>query len=268
MNQFMEKLSERAGVLSWGLVAIVFALALLFLAMFFSEMKEFKFIGQETEFRNTITVQGKGEITVIPDTSEFSFAIIKEAKTASEAQKQVTMTMNGVIDYLKKFGVAEKDIKTTSYNIAPRYEYGAVDRGSFYPPQTEGPRHLVGYEVSHWVTVKVRGIDTVGEIVGEVGTRGATNISNVTFTIDDDDKARADARREAIKDAKEKADVLAKDLGVRIIKVVSYNEGGGPIFYRTMGAESFAAKADGAPPEIPAGENTITSNVTIIYAID
>ncbi|MDP3725630.1 MAG: SIMPL domain-containing protein [bacterium] len=255
----------------WSFVALLVSGSLLLLMQFFNEVKSFRFLGQGVEFRNTISVSGEGEVTVVPDTAEFSFAVVKEAKTVAEAQGMVTELMNPILAALKDFNIPEKNIKTLNYSLTPLYEFidkrDAVALRSGVPT---GERVLVGYEVSHFVEVKIKDIDGVGVVLANIGSLGATNISSINFTIEDEDVPQRDARKKAIKDAEEKARMLADDLGVRIIKIVNYSEGGGPIYYsRSMAlSEGFGGDKGAESPEIPIGENKVTSYVTITYAIE
>lgn len=246
-------------------VIILIALALLFIGKAFSEFKSIQYIGEEAGVRSTITVSGEGEVAIAPDTAQFSFGVAKEAKEVASAQKQVTTAMNGLLEYLESYGIEEKDIKTTSYTISPRYEYR--ERLSF--PST-GERVLVGYEVSQRVEVSMKELDGLGEVIGELGGRGATNISNVRFTVEDEDEVKAQAREEAIKDAREKAKILARDLGVRLGRVVSFHETGGPIYNDYYEERTYAvdSRGGGTAPQIPAGENEIRVNVNVSYSID
>jgi len=252
-------------------ISILFVLIMLGVTTFLFaktlvELKELKFVGQGVEFRNTITVSGQGELTVVPDTVEFSFAVIKEAGEVEDAQEQVTKIMNGLLLYLGEFGVKEEDTKTTNYNISPRYDFSR--QITPFPPQP-GKRELIGYEVAHFITIKVRSLDLVGSIIAELGKRGATNLSQIRFTVEDEEVVKAEARKMAIEDAQEKAKILSKDLKVRIVKVVSFNESGRSPFQRTFGTTALLESLDGGfIPEIPVGENTITSNVSITYSIE
>ena len=248
------------------IVLILLGITLLLFAKVLGEFKSNRFIGQSIDVRSTITVSGVGEMTVIPDVGEFSFAVVQEAQEAADAQNRVSEVMDNLLEYLEEFGVKEKDIKTTSYNISPRYEYTNTNEFRF----PSGARELVGYEVSQWVTVKVRALDILGSVIGEIGSRGATNISNVRFTVEDEEFVKAQARELAILDAKRKARVLAKNLGVSIVRIVHFNEGGGRVFYDYAIAEvSMAKGGDGmAVPQIPVGENKIISNVTVTYSVD
>lgn len=263
--------NDRSTYVFWGILALVVSGALFLFMQFVNELRASKFVGQGIEFRNTITVSGEGETTVIPDTAVFSFAVLHEAKTVAEAQKVVTERMNEILDVLKdEFKIPEKNIKTTSYNLVPRYEFIDTREAATYPYPPSGERQLVGYEVSHWIEVKMKDTEGVGEVVSSIGSLGATNIGSVTFTVEDEDIPRRDARKDAIQDAQKKAEMLAHDLGVRLVKIVNFNEGGGPVYYTRDFAVSEAAFGKGGdvvPPQIPTGENKITAFVTITYAI-
>jgi len=268
MEDIKQQLSQKASLIVWSFLLLFISGSLLLFAQFIGELKSWRFVGQGIEFRNTITVSGEGEIAVVPDVAEFSFAVIEEAREVAIAQENVTKKMNTILDFLDEFGVDEKNVKTTNYNLVPRYAYRESDKSGFLPPP-RGERILVGYEVSHWVTVKITKIDRVGEALAEMGTLGASNVGSVRFTIEDEDAANAQARKLAIKDAKEKARVLAKDLNVRLVKITSFSEGGRVTPYRAFAlAESLTLDVGGAPtPQIPVGENQIISNITITYAI-
>ena len=238
--------------------------AIFLLALFVSEVKSYRLIGQGIEYRNTIMVSGEGEVFAVPDIAEFSFAVIAEASDVREAQTNVTAKMNAILESIKKAGIPEKDIKTTNYSTQPRYEYTEGKRGS------PGTQKLVGYEVAHWVSIKIRDTKKSGDMLALVGDGGATNVSGLSFTIDEEENLRMEARRKAIQDAHDKAVILAKDLNVRIVKLVSFQEYGGPVFYQGFGgAEAVSFKDAASPaPQVPIGENSITANVTLIYAID
>ncbi len=272
MENIQKYINQYAPYVFWSVVGLLISGALFLFMMFVNEAKAFRFVGQGIEFRNTISVSGDGEVQVVPDTAQFSFAVTKEAKTVALAQSSVTEVMNPILDALKKdFDIPEKNIKTVSYNLTPLYEFtDKRDAVALYPGYPSGERVLVGYEVSHFIEVKIEDIDKAGEVLAKIGSLGATNISSVNFTIADEDAPQRDARKKAIKDAEEKARVLANDLGVQIIKIVNFNEGGGPIYYgRDFAVSEAAFGKGGAPaPQIPIGENKVTSYVTITYAIE
>ena len=213
---------------------------------------------------NTITVAGKGEVVVKPDIATVSFGVTAENLDVAKAQTTATTKMNSIINLLKEKGVAEKDIKLTNYNIYPRYDYV---QAQVYP-YNNGKQVLAAYVVSQTVEVKIRDISKAGEILSGVGSIGVTDVSGLTFTVDNEDTIKDQARDLAITDAKAQAKVLAKGLDVRLVKITSFSEGGNYPMYSVMNKSmALGAAADSATPQVPMGENKITSTVSITYEI-
>lgn len=251
------------------ILGLVFLILAIFLAVkTINTVKEYRFIGGGVSATNTITVSGEGEVFAVPDIAEFSFSVVEEKKTVADAQEVAAQRINSIIAFLDDSDVKETDIKTTNYNVYPRYEYIRENcSGGFCPPG--GERVLKGFEVNQSISVKVRDTEEVGNISAGIGERGATNISGLNFTIDDEENLLTEARREAIDDARKKAKQLAKDLDVKLVRVVSFSESGvRPFSARFDLAEvSALSVAPEKVPEIPTGENKITSNVSITYEI-
>jgi uncharacterized protein len=217
----------------------------------------------------TISVMGEGEINAVPDIGEFSFSVQAKGADAATAQADSAAKMEAIVSYLKGAGVEEKDIKTENYNLYPKYRYEDRPCGNgMYCPSGEPIED--GFEVSQTVRVKVRAIDTAGKLIAEVGGRGATNLSGLAFTIDDTSALKEEARTQAIADAKAKAQVLADQLGVELVKMVGYYEDqvGAPVPYYGMGGDQMMAKAESYDAAVlPTGENTTMSRVTITYQV-
>jgi uncharacterized protein len=218
----------------------------------------------------TINVRGEGEVFAKPDIGSFSFSVRAEGKDAAEAQNKSAEAMNAVLAYLKEAGVEDKDVKTTNYTLYPTYDYGE-DRvcawGQYCPPVDPV---IDGYEVSQMVEVKVRDLDKSGDLISGVGGKGATDISGLSFTIDDETELKAQAREQAIEEAKEKAKQLADDLDVRIVRMVGfYEEENYPMpYYGGYGGDMAMSKESAmVSPGMPTGENTITATVNITYEI-
>lgn len=249
-------------------LVVVFVGAVLLIAKTANTIRQFNYIGAGIAPTNVISVSGEGEVFAVPDIAEINFSVRAEKKTIGEAQKEVTAKMNTALDFVKKSGVAEKDIKTTNYNAYPKYNYQYGNPGMMsYIPQPY-KQVLVGYYVDHFVIIKIRDTDKVGTTLDGLGKLGLSDLSGPNFSIDDDQKIKADARRKAIDDAKAKAEVLASDLGVKLVRITGFSESGNyPIYYaKSMGMS--AGMVESAPtPDIPKGENKITSNVTITYEI-
>lgn len=218
----------------------------------------------------TINVTGEGEATAVPDVATFSFSVRAEGATAAEAQGKSAEAMNAVLDYLRGEGVEEKDIKTAGYNLMPKYTYEErpCAFGSWCPP---GEQKQDGFEIYQNVTVKVRDTEKAGTLLSGVGERGATDMSSLGFTIDDESALKAEARRLAIEDARKQAEAIAADLGVSLKEITGfYEESGynGMPYYGMGGDMAMSAKAEMAPtPDVPMGENTVTSRVNLTYSI-
>lgn len=247
------------------------ALALWGAASAIKTFKEFRFVGSGTTATNTITVSGEGEVFAVPDLATFSVTVTEEAKEVKDAQKVATEKINDIIDYLKSAGIEDKDIKTVSYNVYPKYEWKQeVCSDRYCPP---GNQEMIGFEVSQSVEVKVRDTEKAGDILSGVGNLGVNTVSGLSFTIDDEDALNAQARAESIADAEAKAQELASQLGVSLVRIVGFSENGGgyPYYKRdamTMDAAYGMGGAEMAvAPSLPVGENKIVSNISITYEI-
>lgn len=219
----------------------------------------------------TISVTGEGEVVSVPDVARFSFSVVEKAADAATAQGAATAKVNALMAALTEAGVEEKDIKTEYYNLYPTYTYkeAVCERGMFYCPPGESVQD--GFEVTQTLAVKVRDLSKSGTLLALVGEKGASNISGLEFTIDDTTVLKDEARAEAIVDAKAKAEVLAKDLGVKLGDMVGYyeDEGGVTPYYRYgMGGDAMVKEESAVEvPMVPAGESTTKSRVTLTYQV-
>lgn len=248
-------------------VLVVFVCALILVNAF---DKDHGYKGTEAN-QSTITVSGKGEVNAVPDIATITFSITKDAKTVKEAQALVSEVQNKVIANLKENKIEEKDYKALNSSFYPKYEYQTTSSKyapeiAIYPPQN-GKSVIVGYTATLSMQVKVRDTDNAGKVITDLGTLGVTDLSGPNFEIDNEDTLKAEARKKAIEEARAKAKVLSRDLGVRLGRITSFSEipsYGTPIYYAK--AESLDASA-GANLALPKGENTITSEVSITYKI-
>ena len=256
------------GVMTFKILAIFIAVLCVFFGMkIVNEIRTGEYIGAGIVPTNTISVSGKGEVFGVPNIAEFTFSVNEKAKLVAEAQQKATEKMNAVIAYLKSAKIDEKDIKTQSYNINPTYEYQQSICTKYSCPP--GRSVLTGYEVSQSVTVKVRDVSKAGEILAGIGKLEVENLSGLNLTVDNQDALARDARKLAINDAELQAKILAKDLGVKLVRIVSFSENGqNPPMPMYFAKDAYATSNVGATaPEIPTGQNKITSNVTITYEI-
>jgi uncharacterized protein YggE len=249
----------------WVGVLLVVFLAVLSI----KQLKSIGYVGNENPIIANISVTGKGEAISIPDIATFSFSVTENAKTVEEAQKKATERTNKALKAVKEAGVAEKDLKTISYSINPKYEYNQIVCIAY--PCPAGKSVLIGYDVSQTIQVKVRDLSKAGALFDIIGNAGVQNVDSLAFSIEDIESVKAKARTEAINDAKAKAELLAKQLGVKLVRLTSYYDSNPELPYmygrgEMMSADVVSLKASVAP-EIPKGEQKITSNVTISYEI-
>lgn len=240
-------------------------------AKIITEVKAYRFIGGGVSATNTISVSGDGEVFASPDIATISFTVRESAKKVSDAQDGVSVKVKAALAGVRKQGVADKDIKTENYSSYPKYEWqeGTVScMSANCPPSRPGKQVIVGYEVSQLVTVKVRNIEIVNVLVEGLAGAGVTEMQGPNFAIEKEDDLKAQARKQAIDKARAKAEVLARDLGVTLVRIVSFSEGQNYPMYATMKSVGFGAAEAAAPaPELPQGEQKITSSVTVTYEI-
>lgn len=224
------------------------------------------------ELPRQLAVAGEGKTTVKPDIAVFTAGVVAQAAKVKDAQAENTKKSNAIIDFLKKSGVDEKDIKTIEYNIYPQYSSSyplpCVFPGPC-PMTTVRPPEIVSYQVRQTVQIKVRDLGKVDDLLSGVVSAGANEVGSITFKVDDPEVVRAAARKKAIDNAMAKAQTLANDLGVRLKKIVSYSDDSVPPYpppYAMSGLEMGMAMASSAPsPQVQPGEQEIIANVTIVY---
>jgi len=260
------KVEKKNLFVAFLIVIIVFLVSLTVLVSvkIANEIKERKYIGQGVEPQNIITVSATGEIYARPDLVLVTFSTVTEEKTVNEALSKNTEKMNGIIEFIKGQGVEEKDLKTTSFNIYPRYEWYEKTE---IPPYPQGKRVLVGYEVRQSLEVKIRDIGKIGDIIQGATDAGANQVSDLRFTIDKEDELKKEARGQAIEKAKEKAQELASQLGVNLIRITNFQESSIPPRFYAL-EEAAMGKGGGEAPQIEPGENLIKVTVTITYEIN
>ena len=247
-------------------VFVVIVLLAVFLGLkAVSEIQAMRYIGAGVMPANTISVQGYGETTGVPDIATFTYSVVSLKPTVAAAQEDAAAKANATTAYLKEAGVAERDIQTSNYSIYPQYDYV---QGSCVNGVCPGGRQVLrGYEVRQSTTIKVRDTAKAGDLLAGVGSRGATEVSGLSFTFDDPLRGQEEAREKAIADAKDKAEKLADQLDVSLVRIVSFNEsqGGTPMPYQAYGMGG--ADSVKSAPQISTGENKVVSNVSITYEI-
>ena len=212
------------------------------------------------EFRkNTIHVNGKGEITSEPDVSYINLTVETSSKIASEAVKINAEKSENVINQIKKIISGKDKIKTTSYRLYPVYEYNNSTK----------KQYLKEYRAVNEVLVETYNLKIIGKLIDSTSTLGVNRINGPRFGISNSDDIKKQALALAVKDAKMTADVVASTSGTKIIKILkispSYHSPQ-PYHNRNYQTEAISAKAVSTP--IEPGDLTITANVNIVYEIE
>lgn len=253
-------------------LTLLILLSLFLLTKTLNELKISGTIGRDANLTSTISVSGEGEVSAVPDIATFTFTVSEKKIEISTAQDVVSEKVSKILDSLEDLDIDDKDIKTLNYNVYPRYEYVSetIVCVTFPCPQPPRRRILTGYEVSETISVKLRDIDKAGDVLNMLGDSGVTNLNGPNFEIEDIEDLEREARKKAIDQAKKKAKELAKDLGVKLSRVVNFSENGVDYGFR-VGIEALPLGIGGdnikAVPEIPTGENKVFSRVNIVYEI-
>lgn len=247
---------------------LIIIVSLFVVAKFVNEVKLSSYIGHESQSANVISVSGFGEVNAISDIASLNVYLTKDGVTAKEAQDLLNETISKTLAYLKDQKIEDKDIKSEYGGLSPKYSYDQPVCFS-YPCPSHDPK-IVGYTATQSVTIKIRKVDDANNIKTGLASLGITDINGPTFSIDDEELFKTEARSIAINEAKEKAKILADDLGVKLGRIISFGESGDSMYpmYNAKAMMSSDMMEVSAPaPVLPKGENKIISNITITYEI-
>jgi uncharacterized protein YggE len=208
----------------------------------------------DTEPPAVISVTGEATVSVAPDLAQIDGGVTSDAKTAREASDANNAAMGKVLLALKGAGIAEKDLQTSRLSLQPE---SAPNRS---PPS---PPIIVGYRASNHVTVRLRDVTKVANVIDTMVAAGANDIGGINFSVSNASKLLDDAREQAVADARRKAEIYARAAGVTLGVPLSISEEGapGPMPYRKM-AVGMAESAPVAP-----GEETLRVTVSVSWAI-
>lgn len=208
--------------------------------------------------QKAISVSSEGSVKVKPDMAIINVGVQTENASSKVAQQDNAAKMDKVMKLLKESKIAEADIKTSQYTIYPIESYSEKDQRSY----------ITGYRVINTLEVTIRDISKVGTVIDAVASNGANTVSNIRFTVADPDKYYLQALENATTKAKAKADVLAKQFGIKIGLPSQINEAGGgynpPVIYSAM--DKVMAVNEAAPSTaIASGELEIRASVSLVY---
>ena len=216
----------------------------------------------------TISVSGHGKVSVPPNVAEISVGVVTQAKTARDALSANTEKMALLQKILKERGVASKDVQTTNINVSPRYSQPPPHNPQ--QPAREFVPQIVGYEVNNTVSVTVRDIAKLGDLLDAVVTAGANQMYGISFRVDEPGPLLDSARKKAMADARKKAELMAGEAGVVVGFPISIRDEPAPFmpqYSAPMMARAMEGAAPSAPAPIAAGEQELSVTVHVVYEL-
>ena len=225
-----------------------------------------------------ISVSGEGKAAVKPDSAVFSATVITQSAKVKDAQNKNSSASNAIFAFLKQNGIAEKDTKTIQYSVEPQYEFVRSSaaatipaQSAFYPmpypppPPSSVPK-IASYQVRYTFEIKVHDLNKADTLLDGVVAQGANEVGSLSFRVDNEDQVKADAQKKAIDNAQQKANQLARNLGVRLGRIVLFSESGNyPIYYSDMAKSAEGGVSSAPAPRVAPGEQEVTSTVNINY---
>ena len=206
----------------------------------------------------TITVVGEGTVTIKPDLARANIGVEVAANSVVDASEQNKVALESVLNALREQGIADEDIQTTAFSVY-------ADR---YGPDGPLSNEDVTYRVSNNVTVKIRDLDKVGEVLDAAIAAGANNIYGVDFALEEQTEAQSQARAEAVADAAAKAQELADLAGVTLGPIVSVSEIIGSSAGVYLGTMARAEGLGGSASPISPGDLEISQQIQAVYSIE
>jgi uncharacterized protein YggE len=198
-----------------------------------------------------LSVVGEGKVDVVPDKAQINLGItVQNATSVAEAQQAINEVNNKIVQAMKNLGVKAADIKTSNYSITPNYSSGF-----------QTTRVISGYNGDATVTITARNPSLVSQVLEAATAAGANEVQGVSYSVEDPNKYREEARNKAIVNAKEQAAKLAKTLGIRLGRVTNIVESSPSNVYPLRAA----AGVGGESAVIEPGTQTITSTVTLYF---
>ena len=202
-----------------------------------------------------LSVSARAEASRVPDVASLSTGVVTQAAAANAALKANSAQMAKVVAAIRAAGIAERDIQTSGISVHPQYRYG-----------DNQPPTITGYQASNTVSIKVRDIARLGEVLDALVASGANQVNGPSFEIDRPEAVYDEARRDALELARARAEMYAKSLGMRVRRIVSISEGGGlqpPV--PMMKAMAMDARMESAP--VAPGETTLSASLDVVFEL-
>jgi uncharacterized protein YggE len=210
-----------------------------------------------------LTVNAEGRATRAPDVAVFTAGVASTGATAGQALSANAAAMNRVIASLERAGVAQRDIQTSNLSLNPVY---AEPRRQPDGTAEQGTPRITGYQVSNQVTVKQRNLAEFGKVIDTLVAAGANQVNGPSFQVDNSDAATDEARTDAIRKARARADLYARAAGLRVVRLLTISESGGyapPMPMYRMAVNQAAAEMTPVAP----GEVALNVNVVVQFEL-
>jgi uncharacterized protein YggE len=201
-----------------------------------------------------LDIAATGSVDRTPDVATIGAGVVTLNGSAGGALSANAQRMAATVAALKKAGVADRDIQTSSLNLSPQYRYG----------QNEAPV-LTGYQASNRVTVRLRDLARAGSVIDALVAAGANQIDGPTFTVDKPEAALDEARTKALATARARADLYARSAGLQVKRIVSISEGEAPVSYGPPGIVAMAKRAD---TTVMAGEQALSITLAVTFELN
>ena len=217
-----------------------------------------------SEKPSIITVSGEGKVQIAPDMAIITASIVSQMETAREALDENNKAMAKVIVALEEKGIEERDIQTSNFNIYPRYHHPKRDKSG----EQKSPV-IIGYQVSNGLTMRIRDLNMLGQILDQIVTLGVNSGGNISFTNADTAAALRQARTKAVEDAIERAETLTSAAGVTLKRIVTISENSpAPTSFQRQAYTAEARSTDILSVPVASGENEYRVSVQITWEID
>ncbi len=203
-----------------------------------------------------LSVSANAEASRVPDVATISAGVVSQAADGKAAMRQNAEQMAKVLAAVKAAGIADKDVQTSGINLNPQYRYA-----------DNQPPTITGYQASNTVSLKVRDVTRLGDVLDALAAQGSNQINGPAFEIDEPEPVYDEARLAALGKARARAETYARALGLRVRRIVSISEGGRGDFHpRPMMAMSKSMDQMESTPVAP-GETTLSINLDVVFEL-
>ena len=211
--------------------------------------------------QRTMTISGTGNVSARPDIAYLESGVVSEGKTAANALSENTKAMNAIFDGLAKLNIEKDDIRTSQFSVSPLYTHPPAR-----PDGTRDAPAIRGYQVTNQVTVTVRKLDHLGDILDKLVSLGSNQLNGVRFEIDNAEPLLDQAREAAVLDALRKAKLYARASGVALGPILKISENSS--YQQPVYMKAAMAMRDSAPVPVAAGTQNLSASVSLIIGIE